>query len=89
MKATVEDSSEFLNISQRFLSEDATTDVDENDNNTNDGRFCEMNDGDHNHTAPNMNHAVAPHSLPNFSDYVRAGMLNGDPRMPGTQHYSR
>ncbi|KAL9183175.1 hypothetical protein ACHAXT_004962 [Thalassiosira profunda] len=93
VKASIEHAGDVSQRSRRFL-----FDADESD--SDDNSLCEMTDGE---ATPSFNPALAPSgSRPRFSDYVRAGMLdidlcvaidftssNGDPRIPGTQHYSR
>eukprot|EP00579_Thalassiosira_antarctica_P000165 CAMPEP_0201866306 /NCGR_PEP_ID=MMETSP0902-20130614/942_1 /ASSEMBLY_ACC=CAM_ASM_000551 /TAXON_ID=420261 /ORGANISM="Thalassiosira antarctica, Strain CCMP982" /LENGTH=671 /DNA_ID=CAMNT_0048391255 /DNA_START=92 /DNA_END=2107 /DNA_ORIENTATION=- len=96
VNASVENSEDVSKRSQRFLSE-----VDENDNNTDDRSVPSMKDDD---SCASINQVVPSHSgpRPKFSDYVKSGNLNidfcvaidftssnGDPRIPGTQHFSR
>ncbi|KAL7548714.1 hypothetical protein ACHAWF_011982 [Thalassiosira exigua] len=94
VKASVDSSDEVRNRSQRFLY-DAVDEVPADN-----GGFFETNDGASNVDV--RNGALPSRSGPKFSDYVRAGILdmdccvaidftssNGDPRVPGTQHYSR
>ena len=85
-------------LSQRFLSI-ADNDNGENDDN-NANSVCEMMGGG-NKSYRSTNNQNLLH-VPKFSDYVAAGTVdidfcvavdftssNGDPRIPGTQHYSR
>jgi len=93
VNASIGNSNEVWKRSQSFLSG-----VDEN-NHADDKSVCAMSDGD---SSASINQVIPSHSRPKFSDYVRAGTLNidfcvgidftssnGDPRIPGTQHYSR
>jgi len=86
--------------SQRFLSN-----VDENDIEVTGGGTskCEMTDGDTLSSRSISSFiAVPPQARPKFNEYVKSGMVdvdlcvaidftssNGDPRIPGTQHFSR
>ena len=97
LKASIGNPEESGKLSQRFLSGD-----DDDDNTSTAGRsLCSMNDDDSN-TTRGIHQVLAHQPRPKFADYVRSGILdidfcvaidftssNGDPRVPGTHHYSR
>ena len=93
-KASIETSNEAWKRSERFLS-------DASENDEKDGEsLCAMSD--EGGSCSSINRSLPSHPRPKFSDYVRSGTVdidlcvaidftssNGDPRIPGTQHYSR
>ena len=87
--------------SQRFLSNVDENDIETNGDATS---ICEMTDGDVPSSSMSSFIALPPpaQARPKFNEYVSAGMVdvdlsvaidftssNGDPRIPGTQHFSR
>lgn len=94
-RATVEGSLEISERSRRFLA--AAVD----DANNVDGRACPLLEEDSRTNADVATATRASLPQPKFSDYVAAGLdldfcvavdftsSNGDPRIPGTQHFSR
>lgn len=99
VNASVENVNDMRGRSQRFLS--SFDEVDHDHDHDGDGNsVSEMFGVDASRIAP---HSLPPsrHARPRFVDYVRAGMVNvdfcvavdftssnGDPRVPGTLHYS-
>ncbi|KAL7536660.1 hypothetical protein ACHAXR_007319 [Thalassiosira sp. AJA248-18] len=92
VKASIDNSDEVLKQSQRFLSQPSDNDS------IGPKSLCETNDDD---STASINQVMPSQPRPKFSDYVGAGLnidfcvaidftsSNGDPRTPGTQHYSR
>jgi len=89
--------------SQRFLSNDDENDMIMKINGDDGTSICEMTDGDTVSSRIISSFiAMPPQARPKFNEYVKSGMVdvdlcvaidftssNGDPRIPGTQHFSR
>jgi len=103
VNATIENSDQVMMRSQRFVTDAADENENNDDNDVeNDDAANERSawsDGDDDDANLVPSHH---HPRPKFSDYVKAGMVdidfcvavdftssNGDPRRPGTQHFSR